>query len=423
MAERVVVTGWGGLSSVGHSIEETWNKVKQGQGGIDKITAWDTHDWDYQLGAEIRNFDPKPFIDRKLLKLISRHDTFGLAAVDQAITHFQLVTYRNSLADPTEFNERTGVYVSSSGSKFYQQYDFFPLLTHVEGDLKKFGSEISNIVHPMWLLRILPNNVLAYTGIQYGFKGPNQNIVNHSVGGVQAITEAALELQRGTMDRAVVVGYDSVVEPQLQIYFSALGVLSKNGLKPFDENRDGTLLGEGAGALVLETLSAAQKRGATIYAEVTPGACTTEAAGIFSIREDGDGLIRVMQDTLRRSKLSSEDIGLITAHSNGTQISDQVEANSISTVFADSKPRVTGFKWALGHTFSAAGVLETILTLLALKEKIAPGIATLKQKAKDCSALQVSSDHQAIKKPTALIINRGFASVSSCFVLNCSDEF
>jgi 3-oxoacyl-[acyl-carrier-protein] synthase-1 len=417
MTEQVVITGWGGLSSAGYTIDETWNTIKQGKSGIDTITGWDSIGWDYRLGAEIKDFDPKPFMDRKLLKLISRHDTFGLAAVEQAIRHSELVVYRNNLSDPTEFNERTGIYVSSSGSKFYQQYDFFPLFSEAQGDIKKFGTELSNLVHPMWLLRTLPNNVLAYTGIQYGFKGPNQNIVNHSVGGVQAITEAAHELMRGTMERAVVVGYDSVVEPQLQMYFSALGVLSKQGIKPFDKNRDGTILGEGAGALVLETRSAAKKRGATIYAEITPGASTSEAAGIFSIRADGEGLVRVMQETLKRAQLSSNDIGMITAHSNGTDISDKVEADSIHTIFADSPPPVTGFKWSIGHTFAAAGVIETILTLLALKEGIAPGIATLQQKAKDCNTLKVSCVHQPIQKSTALLINRGFGSVSSSLII------
>lgn len=417
MAERVVVTGWGGLSSVGHTIEETWTNIKQGKSGIDKITAWDSTDWEYSLGAEIKNFDPKPYIDRKLLKLISRHDTIGLAAVEQAIRHSQLLAYRASLSDTTEFNERTGVYVASPGSKFHQQYDYFPLLTHAQGDLKKFGTDISNIVHPMWLLRTLPNNVLAYTGIQYGFKGPNQNIINHSVGGLQAINEAALELKRGTMDRAVIVGYDAALEPQSQIYFSALGVLSKKGVQSFDENRDGTILGEGAGALILETLTSAKNRGATIYGEIVAGATTTEAAGIFSIQEEGEGLKRVMQEILERSNLLPEDIGFITAHGNGTRISDRIEANIIKTIFADNQPPVTGFKWALGHTIAATGVIDTILTLHSLEEKMVPGIATLSKKAKDCQELKVSRESQVIKKSTGLIINRGFASINSCLVV------
>lgn len=417
MSERVVVTGWGGLTSAGLTMEDTWSSIKQGKSGIDRITAWDTTDWEYPLGAEIKNFDPKLYIERKLLKLISRHDTIGLAAVELAMRHSQLIAYRDSLSDATEFNERTGVYVASPGSKFNQQYDYFPLLTHAKGDLKQFGAELSSIVHPMWLLRILPNNVLAYVGIQYGLKGPNQNIINHSVGGLQAITEAALELSRGTMDRAVIVGYDAALEPQTQVYFSALGVLSKQGVKPFDENRDGTVLGEGAGALILETLSSAKKRGATIYGEILAGATTTEAAGIFAIREDGEGLTRAIQDTLSRSKLAAHDIGMITAHANGTRISDLVETNIINQTFKNEPTPVTGFKWALGHTFPAAGVIETILTLLSLKEEIVPGIASMSQKAKDCEAMNASQTHRAVKKPIGLIINRGFASINSCLTV------
>lgn len=419
MKTRIVITGWGCLTSAGHCVDETWNTIKQGKSNIGPIKAWDTNDWEYSLGAEIQDFDARKLIsDRKLLKMLSRHDVIGLNSVEQAVKHSQLLPYRDSLADPTEFNESMGVYVASPGSKFHQQYDFFPLLTHAQGNLQRFGSELNSIVNPMWLLRTLPNNVLAYTGIQYGFKGANQNIINHSVGGTQAILEATYALQRGTIKRAVVVGYDAMIEPQTQTYYAALGVVSKNGIKPFDEHRDGTLLAEGSGTLILETLEAATERGATIYGEILGGATSTEAIGIFPIQENGSGLLQVIQDTLQRTHLTAESVGMITAHANGTVMSDAVEANVIASLFAkNANLPVTGFKWTLGHTFAAAGVIETIMTLKSLSEETAPGIGSMQQKANDCSAISVSQAHQKIQKPIALVVNRGFASISTCLAV------
>lgn len=418
MTEKIVVTGWGCLTGAGNSVDETWHAIKNGHSGIGKIDSWDTTEWEYQLGAALKNFDPRKSVDRKLLKLLSRHDVIGLNAVEQAINHSQLLSYRNSLADPTDFNEQTGVYVSSPGGKFNQQYDFFPLITQAEGNLQRFGADLNSVVHPMWLLRTLPNNVLAYTAIQYGFKGANQNIVNHSIGGSQAILEAKEALLRGDIQRAIVVGYDSMIEPQTHMYYSALGVVSKTDLKPFNEKRDGTILAEGSGALVLETLSSAKQRGAVIYGEIVGGYSATEAAGIFPIREDGLGLSNVLQETLQRIQWNEQQIGMITAHANGTVLSDAVEAQVFASLFSENSIPITGFKWALGHTFSAAGVIETIFTLLALKEGMVPGIRNLDQKARDCHALSVSQQDQSLEKNTALVVTRGFGSTTACIAIS-----
>lgn len=415
MTKRIVVTGWGCLSAVGNSVDETWNAIKAGSSGIDRISSWNSTEWEYALGAQIKNFDPKHYIERKLLKLLSRHDVLGLGAVDQAVQQSELLTHRESLADPTEFNERTGVYVASPGSKFYQQYDFFPLLTQSKGSLKQFGEDLSSVVHPMWLLRTLPNNVLAYTGIQYGFKGANQNIINHSVGGAQAILEATYAMRAGVIDRAVVSGYDMMTDPQTQTYYAALGVLTKQKLKPFDESRDGTVLGEGSATLILETLDSAKQRGATIYGEILDGASSAEAMGIFAIREDGEGLSEALTQTMQRTGINARDIGMITAHGNGTIFSDSVEAKVYSELFSNTP--ITGFKWALGHTFAAAGVIETILTLLSLKEQQVPPIHTLHEKAHDCVGINVKNTPQEITQPIAVVVTRGFASISTCVAL------
>lgn len=417
--QRVVITGFGGITASGSDMVTTWNAIKSGETGVAQITQWDATGWPYSLGAEIKNYQPNRLVsDRKLLKMISRQDVLGLHAVDQAVAHSQLLPYRETLADATEFNDRTGVFVGSPGNKFEQQYDFMSLLNLAKDDMKKFAQNLFENVHPMWLLKILPNNVLAYAGIQHGFKGVNENITNHGVSGMQAINEAFQFLRNGNIDRAVVVGYDTALEPQGVLYYGGLSALSKHGICSFDSKRDGTVLGEGAAAIVLETLESARARNATIYGEILGGATTSEAMGVFPIQENGDGVAHVMQTALNNANLDVKQIGMITAHANGMPKSDQAEALAIAKTFNTHRDiPVTGFKWSTGHTVAAAGVIETILTLFALQEANVPGIATLNKPAPECVDINVSNTAQKTHASTGMVITRAFGSLNSCLLL------
>lgn len=417
--QRVVITGVGGITAAGSDMRSTWSAIKDGITGVDKIAQWDTTGWRYALGAEIKNYQPNKLIsDRKLLKMISRQDVIGLHAVDQALQHSDLLSYRETLADTIEFNDRTGVFVGSPGNKFEQQYDFMSLLNQSNGDMKKFAQSLFEHVHPMWLLKILPNNVLAYAGIQNGFKGPNENITNHGVSGMQAIIEAYQFLRTGVIDRAIVIGYDVALEPQAVHYYGGLGALSTKGVHSFDAERDGTVLGEGACAIILETLPSAQARQATIYGEILGGATTSEAMGVLSIQDDGSGVERVMRQALRVAMIDAEEVGMITAHANGMLKSDLAESLAISKVFkTNSDIPVTGFKWAVGHTIAAAGIIESALTMFSLQEAIVPGITTLKQRASGCD-LNVSNQSQTPHSPIGMVISRGFSSLNSCLLLS-----
>lgn len=417
MNERIAITGYGCLTAAGNNLSSTWKAIKEGVTGIDKITLWDPSKWEYTLGGEIKNFSAEKFlVNRKLIKLLTRQDIIGLNAVSQALEHSNLLSYQASLEDASAFNNRTGVFVAASGIKFIHQYDYFPVFHHSEKDFNLFAEKLTEYVHPMWLLRALLNNVLAYTGIQYGFKGTNQNIINHGVSGIQAIIEAAQAIKNGTIDRAVVIGYDSNLEPETQMYYSIANLLSKNGLFPFHQNRDGTVLGEGAGSLILESFSSAKERNAIIYGEILGFSSSSEALGIFSIEHNGIGLIKCIQGALNQACQQTSDISLITPHGNGNINSDATEAFAIQQLFG-KQTCVTGFKWALGHTIAAAGVIETILTLLALQEKKGPGIANLTELAKDCSGLNVSQYAKDLKGPIGLVVNRAFGGLNSCLVL------
>lgn len=416
---RVFITGRSALTATGATADHTWNSLLAGESGINEITQWNLASFDSRLGGELKDFQPARMLpDRKLVKVISRQDVIGINAAVQAVEHSRMIEYRDSLESQELFNEQTAVYVGSPGNKYFQQYDFLPLIAKTQGDMKEFAAHLFEEVHPMWLLRILPNNVLAYTGITYGFKGPNHNMTNHAVGGAQAIIEAFNAIRHGQADRAVVIGYDIGIEPQALYYYDKLGVVSSRHIKPFDIEHDGTILAEGAAALVLESEASVRARSATCYGEILGGLSTTEAAGLFSLESEGRHLTELMQNTLDFAGLHPDKVDCVVAHGNGNRASDDSEAQSIRDVFSEHKIPVTAFKWSMGHTLCASGVLDAVMTTYVLESKNVPGIANLQQIAPSCEGLSVSAQHQAIQdNPCALIINRGFSSMNACLVI------
>jgi 3-oxoacyl-[acyl-carrier-protein] synthase-1 len=282
-----------------------------------------------------------------------------------------------------------------------------------------FGRDLGNEVNPMWLLRTLPNNVLCHIGIKYGLKGSNACITNHGAGGPLAVIEAAEALRQGEADRAVAIGHDAPIEPQMLLYYQQCGLLAPDTIRPFDVRRSGSVFGEGAGALALETEDAARKRNAVALGEVLGGGYAAEGEGLLAIREDGDGLCRAITQALAEAGLAPGDIGMIVAHGNGTPLSDASEAAALRGVFCtgDAAPPVTAFKWATGHLIAAAGIMETVIALAALRERIVPGIATLTSLDPDCDGLRVSSAPQIPRSDTALILCRGFAGTNAALIV------
>jgi len=422
MAEgtRVLITGAGAICAAGSSSEGIWEAARTGRSALAPIRQWDASGWPAPVAGEIPAFDPRALVpDRKVHKLLRRTDFLGLYAAGQAIEQSGFVAYRETL-DPgpaTAFNDRTGVYVGSGGGGYQNQHDFFPLLTTAQGDLATFGRELGATVNPMWLLRTLPNNVLCHIGIRYGLKGPNACVTNHSVSGTLALAEAAAALRAGEADRAVCVGHDAPVEPQTLLYYHCLGLLAADTVRPFDAGRTGSLLGEGAAALVLETGSAAAARRATVLGEFLGGACTTEAEGLLDVRADGDGLARAIALALDEGGISAADVGMIVAHGNGTRQSDASEAVAIRRVFGGTPPPVTGFKWAFGHLLAASGILDAVLALVSLRHAAVPGVATLRALDPDFRDLPVSASPQPPRSDVGLILSRGFGGINAALLI------
>jgi len=387
------------------------------------LTQWNTGHCPVRHAAEVVGVKPQTLVeDRKLHKFLSRTDMFGLYAAQAAIKQSGLLGYREQL-DPetvTRFNDQTGVYVGSGGGNYCCNYDFFPLMSTTEGSLQNFGRELSSSVNPMWLLTHLPNNVLCYIGIQNGFKGTNGCVTNQCVGGVQALVEAAAAIRAGEAQRVVGAGHDAPIEPETILHYHRLGLLSEDVLRPFDAGRSGTVFGEGAGAVVLESLPAAQNRQATILGEFLGSGCTSEGTGILAVRPDGDGLRRAMEQALADAGVTRDQVGLVVAHGNGTRASDASEALAIRRLFGDRPPPVTAFKWAFGHLIAASGILDVVMSLVALRARVAPGIASLHTLDPEIAPLPVSTAPQPLTKEIALVLCRGFGGMNTAVVVRAS---
>jgi 3-oxoacyl-[acyl-carrier-protein] synthase I len=262
--------------------------------------------------------------------------------------------------------------------------------------------------------------VLCHVGIRHGFKGTNACITNQCVGGALAVAEAAAALRNDEADRAVAVGHDAPIEPETVLHYHNLGLLAPKALRPFDRSRAGTIFGEGAGAVVLETAAAAQARGATGLGELLGTGCVTEATGILDVLPDGDGLARAMELALHEAGLSPREVGLVVAHGNGTRASDASEAAALGRVFGAAAPPVTSFKWALGHTIAASATLDLTMALWALRQGIVPGMGTLNEPDPALVRLPLSSRPQTPRSDVALVCSRGFGGMNVALVLRAA---
>lgn len=414
------ITGLGAVCGAGLTIESIWDAILAGRSAVAPVTQWDAGRWPRQLAAEVAGVDNRTLVeDRKLHKMISRTDMFGLYAAGGAVQQSGLEAYRDTLeaGAATLFNDRSGVFAGSGGGNYKSNYDFFPTLAAAAGELPAFGRELSATVNPMWLLRNLPNNVLCHVGIRHGFKGANACVTNQCVGGVMAVTEAAAAIRAGEADRAVAVGHDTPIEPETVFNYYQLGLMAADAVRPFDQHRGGTIFGEGAAAVILETVADAKARQAPILGEFLGSGCANEATGLLDLRPDGDGVSRAIQLALADAGISPAEVGMIVAHGNGTRASDFSEANGIRRIFGDNTPPVTAFKWAFGHLIAASGVLDLVMALTALRHQVVPGIPTLTRLDPALAPFPISSKPQKPRGDVAVVICRGFGGMNVALVV------
>jgi 3-oxoacyl-[acyl-carrier-protein] synthase-1 len=422
-SQKIVFTGLGAVCGAGLKIDAIWDAIVNGKSAIKEISSWDASRWPVRVAAEVTGVDNRTLVeDRKLHKMISKTDLFGLYAADTAIRQSGLPARRETLdaAAAIRFNDRSGVFVGPGGGNNGCNHDFFPVMAASGGDMKKFGEQFSESVTPMWLLKNLPNNVLCHVGIRHNFKGANACITNQCVSGVLAVAEAAAAIRAGEADRAIAVGHDSPFEPDTLFYYHQLGLLSPETVRPFDQKRNGTVFGEGAAAVMFETEADALARGAEILGEFLGSGCVTEATGIIDIRPDGDGVSRAIELALSDAKISRDEIGMIVAHGNGNRASDASEATAIRRVFGEKIPPVTGFKWAYGHLIAASGILDLVFALTALQKQIVPGISTLNLTDPEFAPFPVSKTAQQLRSDIALVLCRGFAGMNVALLVRAN---
>jgi len=420
---RIAITGSGAVCGAGLNVEKIWAAVLGGQSAVAPITLWDAERWPIRVAAGVNGVSNQQLVeDRKLHKSISRTDLFGIYAGGQAIKSSGIPAHRETLdaAVVPAFNDRSGIVVGSGGGVYASNYEYFPLMTEAGGEMRKFGAELGANVNPMWLLKNLPNNVLCHVGIRHMFKGTNACITNQCAGGVLAVAEAAESLRADEADRIVAVGHDAPIEPEVVLGYHKLGLLSTDVLRPFDRERTGTIFGEGAAAVMLEKFEGAQARNAGILGEFLGHGCVTEGTGIVDLRPDGDGPARAIGLALGDAGIAAADVGMIVAHGNGTRASDASEAKAILRAFGGNPPPVTAFKWAVGHSIAASGILDFVIAIEALRNGVVPGVPTLKTLDPELQNLPVSREAQKPRSDIALVLSRGFGGMNVALIVRAA---
>ena len=379
MKRRVAVTGVGIVTPLGIGVEANRSALLRGESGVRSITLFDTSNLPVRIGGEVEGFSAKEYVkDRKVRKLLKRGFQLGEAATALA--------FEQSGLDLEDLDpERFGIYTGSD-QEIDRIMHYFAL--GVERSLDEqgrispelFATEGMGCVDPLWLIKELPNAVLCYSSIKLRAMGPNNNFVTSGAASAQAIGEACRSIRHGSADVMLACGYESPLSKAILLDYHEMGLLStKNGepagaCRPFDRERDGTVLGEGAGALVLEELDRAKARGAAILAEVAGYGCATSSRALLEPSPDGLDMAGAIRAALADASMEPERIDAVNAHGSATRLNDPSEARGIMEALGDRGRTVPVYatKSMTGHTMAAAGAVEAAFGLLSMAEGILP---------------------------------------------------
>jgi 3-oxoacyl-[acyl-carrier-protein] synthase II len=359
--KRVVVTGMGAITPVGNTVEEFWENLKNGVSGIDRISRFDPTNFSTQIAGEIKGFDPSKYIDRKEARRMDLTQQYAIACAQQAFDDAQLGS--NSL-DP----DRAGVVVGSGIGGI----DTF------EKQLTILLNQGPNRVSPFFIPMMIIDMCAGLISIRFNFKGPNYATVSACASGAHAISDAFKIIQRGEADVMISGGSEAPITPAgLAGFCSARAISTRNdepqkASRPFDKQRDGFVMGEGAGILILESLEHAQKRGAKIYAEIVGAGSSADAYHITAPAPGGEGAIRAMSLALKDADLSPDSVDYINSHGTSTDLGDIAETLAIKAVLKEraKKIPVNSTKSMIGHLLGAAGAVEMIATIRSIVEGI-----------------------------------------------------
>jgi len=363
MKKRIVITGIGAVTPLGNDIDTTWENMKKGVSGIATATRIDTEKVDVKLAGEVKDFAPEEFMDRKESRRMGRFSQLAVAASKMAIQDADIHMGVN--AEP----ERVGVWIGSGIGG----------LGEFEEQHRKFLDKGQRRVNPFTIPMFIPDMAAGRVSIELGAKGINNCSVTACASGANSIGDAFRELQKGGVDIIVAGGTEASITEMSVAAFSNMTALSTNpdareACRPFDKNRDGFVIAEGAGILILEELEHALARQAKIYGEIIGYGATGDAYHITSPTPDGEGAQRAMKLAMDDADISTEEVDYINAHGTSTPLNDLYETKAIKEVFKEHAYRlaISSTKSMTGHMLGAAGAVEAIVSLLAIKEGIIP---------------------------------------------------
>ncbi|GAB55095.1 3-oxoacyl-[acyl-carrier-protein] synthase II [Glaciecola punicea ACAM 611] len=400
---RVVVTGVGMLTPLGNDVDSTWSNILAGKSGIDKVTLFDTQEYNTKIAGEVKDFDVEAYIPRKEAKKMDRFIQLGVAAGIQALRDSGL----------TVCDENAGRVGISIGSGI----GGLPL---IEENHKKLLSGGPKKVSPFFVPSTITNMISGFLSIMEGLKGPNLNVVTACTTGVHNIGIAARTIAYNDADAMLAGGAEATITPLAFAGFGSARALStsnddpQGASRPWDKDRDGFVMGEGAGVVMLEEYEMAKQRGAKIYAEIVGFGMSGDAYHMTSPPPDGSGAALAMKNAIKDAHISETLIGYINAHGTSTPAGDVVEVAAIKSVFAEhsAKLKVSSTKSMIGHLLGAAGSVEAIFTILALRDQMAPPTINLDNPSEGCDLDFVAHKASAFTADYALCNSFGFGGTN-----------
>jgi 3-oxoacyl-[acyl-carrier-protein] synthase II len=406
---RVVVTGIGLLCGVGNTAPQIWESLMAGKSGMAEITAYDLTGHSVRFAAEVKDFDPHQFVDKKEARKMGRFIHFGLAAAAEAMQHSGLVV-------SDDIAETVGVHIGSGIGGF----------DVIEREHSAMLAGGPRKISPFFIPATIINLAAGHVSIKYNAKGPNEATATACTSSAHSIGDAFRIIQRGDADAMIAGGAEAAITPLSVGGFASMRALSTrnddptHACRPFDKDRDGFVVGEGAGILILEELEFAQRRGANILAEIIGYGMSGDAYHMTGMAPEGDGCRRAMQAALRVAGISPDKIDYVNAHATSTPLGDALESQAIENVFGERAKShellVSSTKSMTGHLLGGAGGLEAGITIMAMQHQMAPPTMNLENVDPACRLNYVPNKPQAAKIDYALSNSFGFGGTNGSLV-------
>jgi len=413
LTRRVVVTGVGLLTPLGIGTEVTWEAIRAGKSGIGPITQFDAAAFSCRIAGEVKGFDPSNYIEKKEIKKMGRFIHFAVAAADFALKS-------SGLKITPEIAEQVGVYIGSG-------IGGFEVIEREHRTLLEHGPRR---ISPFFIPATIINLAAGYVSIKSGAKGPNSATATACTTSAHSIGDSYRMIQRGDADAMICGGTEAAVTPMGIGGFAAMRALStrndepERASRPWDKDRDGFVVGEGAGILVLEELEMARARGANIVAEVVGYGMSADAFHVTAPPDDGDGAFRVMRNAMRDAGITPDQVDYINAHGTSTDVGDRAETMAIKRAFGDHayKVAVSSTKSMTGHLLGGAGGLEAGISVMAIRDQIAPPTMNHESPGECCDLDYVPLHARPMKIDYVLSNSFGFGGTNGCLIFKRYSE-